>query len=133
LELAKRDKELLQAREIRLQAMNRQGISVRNELEDRESILYGTMSAEENEGSKRPAIEELTEVDSKDSSSLRKLRRKCGIYDLEETLEASESTRAKKEDMRLCLEKQRLQFERTRAEKFDNLEAQRMELLNSQN
>jgi hypothetical protein len=35
--------------------------------------------------------------------------------------------------MRLCLEKQRLQFERTRAEKIDNMEAQRIELLNSQN
>jgi hypothetical protein len=31
------------------------------------------------------------------------------------------------------LENQRLQFERTRAEKIDNLEAQRIELLNSQN
>jgi hypothetical protein len=84
LELAKRDKELLQAGEIRLQAMNRRGISARNELEDKESILDGTLSAEKNEGSKRPAIEELTEVDSKDASSLRKLRRKSGIYDLEE-------------------------------------------------
>jgi hypothetical protein len=134
LELAKRDKELLQAGErIRLQAMNRRGSSASNEPEDRDSILDETLSAEENEGSKRPAIEELTEVDSKDASSLRKRRRKSGVYDLEETLEAAESTRAKQEDMRLCLEKQRLQFEKTRAEKIDNLEAQRIELLNSQN
>jgi hypothetical protein len=48
-------------------------------------------------------------------------------------LESAESNRAKQEDKRLCLENQRLQFERTRAEKIDNLEAQRIELLNSQN
>jgi hypothetical protein len=129
--LAKRDKEA--GIKIRLQAINRRGSSASNELEVRESVLDGTLSAEENEGSKRPTIEELTEVDSKDASSLRKRRRKSGIYDLEETLEAAESKRAKQEDMRLCLEKQRLQFERTRAEKIDKLEAQRIELLNSQN
>jgi hypothetical protein len=120
LELAKRDKKFLQAGErIRLQAMNRRGSSASNEIEDRESILDGTLSAEENEGSKVPAIEELTEVVSKDASILRKRRRKSGIYDLEETLESAESMRPKQVDMRLCLEKQPLQFERTRAEKIE--------------
>jgi hypothetical protein len=108
LELAKRDKELLQAGErIRFQAINRRGSTASNELEDMESNLYGTLSAEENEGIKRPAIEELLRLTQKMHPDYGNEGARV-VYTITRKLWKPESMRAKQEDMRLCLEKQLL-------------------------
>jgi hypothetical protein len=119
LEMAKRDKDLLKAGEkIRSQAMSRRGSNnVSNEDGDEvNSVLSVDDRLEENDAVGKASVS-------------RKRKRKCGIYDLEETLEANESKRSEQEDLRLNLERERLEFEKSRADKLDNLETQRIELM----
>jgi hypothetical protein len=67
------------------------------------------------------------------SDESRKRKRRRGLDDLEETLVVAEDKRAEQEDLRLILDRERLEFERARAEKLDSREAQRVELMSSQN
>jgi hypothetical protein len=60
------------------------------------------------------------------------MRKKNGSYDLEETLQAAESKRSEQEELRLHLERERLEFEKSRAKRLDNMEAQRIELMTRQ-
>jgi hypothetical protein len=62
----------------------------------------------------------------------RKRRNKNCSYDREETLHAAESKSSEQEELRLNLERERLEFEKSRAERLDNMEAQRIELMTRQ-
>jgi hypothetical protein len=122
LEMAKRDKDLLKAGEmIRSKAMSRRGCN--------------TVSHDDgDEGNSVLCVEDrLEETDDVEKVPLSRKRSKMGCsYDLEETLQAAESKRSEQEELRLNLERERLEFEKSRAQRLDNMEAQRIELMTRQ-
>ena len=122
LEMVKRDKDPLKAGEkIRSQTMDRRGKNTISN--DDEEEINSVLSVEE-------ILEGNEEVDSIPGS--RKKRKRNANYDLEDTIQAAESKRSEQEEMRLNLERERLEFEKSRAERLDKMETQRIELMNRQ-
>jgi hypothetical protein len=135
LEMEKRDKKLVKARKnIIFQAMNSRASGDGGELDGKEGALDGSGSVDEIMTTRKQPIEVIDIDESgKVSDEFRKRKRSRGPDDLEETLVAAEAKRVEQEDLRLTLDRERLEFERARAEKLDSREAQRIELMSSQN
>ena len=120
--MANRDKDLLKAGEkIRSQTMDRRGKNTISN--DDEEEINSVLSVEE-------ILEGNEEVESIPGS--RKKRKKIANCDLEDTIQAADSKRSEQEEMRLNLERERLEFEKSRAERLDKMETQRIELMNRQ-
>jgi hypothetical protein len=114
--------------------MNRRKSTERNEFGDLEPGLDDSLSVEEIIGNRAEPIEAIgSDEVNKGSSESRKRKRRAEPINLEETLRVSETKRAEQEDQRLKLDRDRLEFEQSRAEKLDVREDKRLELMSNQN
>lgn len=128
---AVRDTELLRAGEaIRFQAMNRRGRSICSASDGVDGDVDESRSMEENLAQRDMA--DAIDVGSGIAPNLSTSKKRKASEEFEETLAFSEMKRAEYDELRIKLDRDRLEFERERALKQDEMEEKRIDISSSQ-